>query len=480
MNCADAAERITALVDGELPPGEREALERHLAGCAACREARAAEEAVAARVRALGRPPLPDGFRESVLDRIRAEPAAAPRAPAGRLLPMGPWLAAGAAAAAAALAMVYFGSPDRAGGPPVALRAAPAAEDGDAGARLVAAADARAPADPAAGRGLDSAAAEESGDRGPEDRSAPAGAARGDDAPEPVPEPSPAPAAPPVATPVPGAEKKTPDPGPPAKRAERERKPGADEDKDAPGEAGPRLKAEREREDAEGREVPRVALLYRAPGSAAAEQEVDRALSLHREIALETVGWKDAAELDSPYGRVFRELAGRRAEDVPAEGRGGGAGGAGFAVPAPRDRVLQVRIRARDLERLREAIAKSEALREAGTLVLTGLDGRALEDSARRALEEWATPGAEARAGGTKTKAPPAPDGGGGTPTPAPASGPAPGEPVPPPRPSQEVVEKIGRGTDPVRDGLAAGAAKSDASSELWVEVHLLGEPSPR
>ncbi|MCE9584139.1 MAG: zf-HC2 domain-containing protein [Planctomycetes bacterium] len=37
MNCEDAREGVSAQLDGALPAGEREALESHVAGCAACR-----------------------------------------------------------------------------------------------------------------------------------------------------------------------------------------------------------------------------------------------------------------------------------------------------------------------------------------------------------------------------------------------------------------------------------------------------------
>jgi anti-sigma factor RsiW len=114
MNCAGAAERITALVDGELPPAEREELEAHLTSCAACREARAAEEAVAARLRSAPRPALPAGFSADVMAKVAGGAAS----PAGRVLPLWPLLAAASAVAAAVVAMVIVGpGVDRAAGP---------------------------------------------------------------------------------------------------------------------------------------------------------------------------------------------------------------------------------------------------------------------------------------------------------------------------------------------------------------------------
>ena len=90
MNCSDAAERITALVDGELPPAERAEVERHLEGCAACRDARSAEEAVAARLRAVPRPVPPPVLAASVMERIAAAPPRRRSAPRGASSPSGP------------------------------------------------------------------------------------------------------------------------------------------------------------------------------------------------------------------------------------------------------------------------------------------------------------------------------------------------------------------------------------------------------
>ncbi len=47
MNCDEARARLSAFIDGELPPAEAAALERHLAGCPSCR----AEEADLRRLR---------------------------------------------------------------------------------------------------------------------------------------------------------------------------------------------------------------------------------------------------------------------------------------------------------------------------------------------------------------------------------------------------------------------------------------------
>ena len=94
MNCQEAAERITALVDGELSPAEREETERHVAGCPACREALAAERAMAERLRAAPRPALPAGFSASVMAKVGGGPAAAAAPPPGRNHPKWPMFAA--------------------------------------------------------------------------------------------------------------------------------------------------------------------------------------------------------------------------------------------------------------------------------------------------------------------------------------------------------------------------------------------------
>jgi len=46
MRCGRAQKLLTAAVDGELTPGRRAALDRHLAGCGACRAERAATQTV--------------------------------------------------------------------------------------------------------------------------------------------------------------------------------------------------------------------------------------------------------------------------------------------------------------------------------------------------------------------------------------------------------------------------------------------------
>lgn len=501
MNCADAAERITALVDGELPPEERAELERHLAECGACRDARAAEEAIAARVRGLGRPPLPDGFREAVLERVRAEPAPGAARPSGRIIPLGPWLTAGAAAAAAALAMVYFGGGDEAGAPVATLAPAekralalddatyreragdvdgrdkgPAGEDGDGTVP-------RAEAKPEKPDQTGGAPEPEPAPDLPT-TAAPAGPARPPKAPAPLPPPATRrPAQPTDAAPVGGKEGAGGRSGgsetPPADESKRKRanEAGLEEaaetrkDAEADADAAARMKSEevekgKERVDGD-RAVRRLALFFRAPGGPNAERDIDRVLLAHRELALETVGWKDASSLDTASGRAMKSLA--TARDLEREG---------FAqmesAKAAAGRVIQVRLRARDLDRVREALGKAESVREAGSLLLLDLESRDLGEVELGALAGFVNPATPDGSGARPGAAAPAPSAGG---TPAPT--PAPAEPAPPPPPSGKALEKLARGVEPAPRPVT-DPAKEDGASEVWLEIHLVGEPSPR
>jgi mycothiol system anti-sigma-R factor len=54
VNCEDAPEFITALVDNEIPDSERALIENHLIDCARCRRAYEQEEALKAEIHKLG------------------------------------------------------------------------------------------------------------------------------------------------------------------------------------------------------------------------------------------------------------------------------------------------------------------------------------------------------------------------------------------------------------------------------------------
>jgi anti-sigma factor RsiW len=103
LECTELRGLVGARVDGELDPVRREALDRHLQSCAACRAAHAAQSALSAAVRASA-----DRFSASEALRARVRTAlaeAAAPAPAISRLPrrFWTWLGAGSAAAGAAM-----------------------------------------------------------------------------------------------------------------------------------------------------------------------------------------------------------------------------------------------------------------------------------------------------------------------------------------------------------------------------------------
>jgi anti-sigma factor RsiW len=107
MNCPDAESLLQAERDGVLAPGQRAALDRHLADCAACRELQAglklAGEAVRAEAFAVA---VPDADAEWRKVRASLHGAEVPAQPKRRLAPV-IWLAA-PLAAAAAIALAFF------------------------------------------------------------------------------------------------------------------------------------------------------------------------------------------------------------------------------------------------------------------------------------------------------------------------------------------------------------------------------------
>jgi anti-sigma factor RsiW len=76
--------RVTAYVDGALPPEARADVEAHLAGCVACREQEAFERGLREKMRALPAPELPAGLEQRVVRGLRRRRL--PRAV--RLLPL--------------------------------------------------------------------------------------------------------------------------------------------------------------------------------------------------------------------------------------------------------------------------------------------------------------------------------------------------------------------------------------------------------
>jgi hypothetical protein len=90
MECTDYLDAIGELVDGTLPPGERAALDAHLAACPACRALARDLERIRSTASALDRLRPPD---EAWL-RLAARLPDAGRRP--RVVPRWPWLAAAA------------------------------------------------------------------------------------------------------------------------------------------------------------------------------------------------------------------------------------------------------------------------------------------------------------------------------------------------------------------------------------------------
>ena len=110
---------LSSYLDHDLPRGETDAVERHLAGCAECRDTIAALEVVKTRAAALVDPPAPTDLWAGIASRIGpagSTSANRRRAAAGvRMLPervqrwtMPQWLAAAAAFAVVALAVSWF------------------------------------------------------------------------------------------------------------------------------------------------------------------------------------------------------------------------------------------------------------------------------------------------------------------------------------------------------------------------------------
>jgi len=73
-------EKVTALVDDALAPGERDRVSAHLAGCPGCREQADTERAIHQQLRRLPAPEMPPGLDT----RLRARLAERPLSPPGR------------------------------------------------------------------------------------------------------------------------------------------------------------------------------------------------------------------------------------------------------------------------------------------------------------------------------------------------------------------------------------------------------------
>ncbi|MCK5806393.1 MAG: zf-HC2 domain-containing protein [Lentisphaeria bacterium] len=107
MNCRWIQQHVHSILDGELSPRERAALEAHMADCPECQQLmrRAEEEERELRL-AFERPTAPDGFAEAVMARLQPSEAGPP---APVLLAMGwrRWVLL--LVSSAALVVLYFG-----------------------------------------------------------------------------------------------------------------------------------------------------------------------------------------------------------------------------------------------------------------------------------------------------------------------------------------------------------------------------------
>ncbi len=72
--CLEAGHQLSAYIDGELAPDEREALAAHLAACPACRARYQVDAAFVASLRRRREvPPVPATLRRRVLDALAEE-----------------------------------------------------------------------------------------------------------------------------------------------------------------------------------------------------------------------------------------------------------------------------------------------------------------------------------------------------------------------------------------------------------------------
>jgi len=111
MRCSSSRRSLSRYLDGELGPWRRRRLERHLAGCAACRAELEADRGVWALVGAAEAPAPPD-----ILAHLEARLTRAPLAPAPRR-----WFAP----VAYATAVLVFAAAGAAGGVYLAQRQPP-------------------------------------------------------------------------------------------------------------------------------------------------------------------------------------------------------------------------------------------------------------------------------------------------------------------------------------------------------------------
>lgn len=75
MNHRNVREKLSAYIDGEVADSEKEAIERHLRVCDACREAFDTLQHTVRQVKTLEEQAPPDGLTRQIMDRVRTEAA---------------------------------------------------------------------------------------------------------------------------------------------------------------------------------------------------------------------------------------------------------------------------------------------------------------------------------------------------------------------------------------------------------------------
>jgi anti-sigma factor RsiW len=78
MHCENVQQQLNRFVAGDLPMADRQAVQAHLAECAACRAKLAELDAVAGVVASTPTPPIPSGFASCVMAAARKRQKAQP------------------------------------------------------------------------------------------------------------------------------------------------------------------------------------------------------------------------------------------------------------------------------------------------------------------------------------------------------------------------------------------------------------------
>lgn len=76
LSCQDLMQRTSEYLDEALPPGEREAFDRHLATCAACAHHLQQILQTIQRLRSLPREPMPSGMKERLRQALHSRQSA--------------------------------------------------------------------------------------------------------------------------------------------------------------------------------------------------------------------------------------------------------------------------------------------------------------------------------------------------------------------------------------------------------------------